>query len=305
MKWEKQGLIYTPDGSFSWAKSHAMIPTPCLLTSDIIRIYLNCCDAKGISRVGFIDVNAHHPKEIINIAANPILEIGQAGTFDENGVVQTSIVTLADGKKYLYYVGFELGTQIRYRLFTGAAISDDGETFSRIRKTPILERSDAELYFRCGPFVLFDENKFKLWYVAGSQWLTIDNKEMPIYTIHYLESLDGIHWGQAGQLCIDIQQEDEHGFGRPYVIKEDGLYKMFYSIRKKQIGYRLGYAESKDGIHWIRKDHEIGIDVSPTGWDSEMICYSAVMKYDDKVYLFYNGNGFGKTGLGLATLEAN
>lgn len=67
--------------------------------------------------------------------------------------------------------------------------------------------------------------------------------------------------------------------------------------------YRIGYAESQDGIHWTRKDECVGIDVSENGWDSEMIAYPYIYKHMDTTYLFYNGNGFGKSGFGYAILE--
>ena len=64
--------------------------------------------------------------------------------------------------------------------------------------------------------------------------------------------------------------------------------------------YRIGYAESTDGIHWERKDHLSGIDVSVEGWDADMISYPCVFKKDEELVMLYNGNGFGKTGFGYA-----
>lgn len=304
MKWQKQGLIYVAQGEYPWAKSHAMLPTPDLISDEILRVYLTYCDEHGIGRVGYTDLAAHAPSTILAISSKPILDIGLPGTFDENGVLQTSIVTLPNGDKYLYYVGFELGHKIRYRLLTGLAISrDGGETFARFKKTPILERSNEELYFRCGSFVMLDNGLFRLWYVAGSEWTFLQGKEVPIYTIRYLESYDGIHWGDEGHTCIDIQFPNEHGFGRPYVVKADYGYQMFYSIRTIDKGYRLGYAESKDGITWERKDDQLNLDVSSQGWDSETICYAAITSYQQETLLFYNGNYFGQSGFGYARLE--
>lgn len=301
MKWEKKGLIFCANKEYDWMYSHAMIPTPILINEKTLRVYCTFCDKEGRGRVGFVDIDSFNPKKIINISKEPIVDIGLPGTFDENGSVVCSVLKEKD-KYYLYYVGFEIGTKIRYRLLTGLALGDDGLNFKKIKKTPVLERTDKEIYFRCGPFVLFEENKFKLWYVGGSDWEIIDDKMMPVYRIKYAESEDGIHWPEESILCIDIENENEHGFGRPYVIKDKNIYKMFYSIRVKHKGYRLGYAESVDGIHWERKDNEIGIDVSENGWDSEMICYSAVINIHGKTYMFYNGNEFGKTGFGYAEL---
>jgi hypothetical protein len=78
---------------------------------------------------------------------------------------------------------------------------------------------------------------------------------------------------------------------------------MFFASRTRSKGYRLRYAESTDGLNWTRKDDEIGIDVSESGWDFEMISYPSVVKYKNKVYLFYNGNNLGETGFGYAELE--
>jgi hypothetical protein len=303
MKWHKQGLIYVPNGKQSWSKTHAMVPTPELL-EDRIRIYLTSCDELGVGRAGYIEVSAEDPKNILHITETPILDIGLPGSFDDNGIIPTSVLTLPDGRKYLYYVGFEIGTKIPYRMLTGIAQSkNQGKTFERVLRTPILERSQKELYFRCGPFVMLDDGLFKLWYVAGSEWFNLNGKDVPVYTIHYLESNDGLTWGNEGLECLKMESQDEHGFGRPYVIKEKGLYKMFYSIRFKQKGYRLGYAESRNGVDWQRKDNEMGLDASQSGWDSETVCYSAVISYRDRTYLFYNGNDFGRSGFGYACLE--
>ncbi|MCX6355552.1 MAG: hypothetical protein NTZ78_11720 [Candidatus Aureabacteria bacterium] len=304
MRWNKKGLIYVADGEYGWAKTHAMLPTVDPLMGDPIRAYVTCRDEKGIGRIGCVELMRHDLSKIVAISSEPVLDIGEAGTFDENGVVAISLVNLPDGKKFLYYTGFELGYRIRYRLLSGLAVSsDNGMSFKRLQRTPILERSDKELYFRCASFVLLENDVFRMWYVAGSKWIEIDGKKKPVYTINYLESKDGIHWPQEGRVCIGIIRDEEHGFGRPYVIRDGQVYKMFYSIRVKGKGYRLGYAESGDGVEWVRRDEETGIDASEDGWDSEMICYSCILDIHGKRYMLYNGNGFGATGFGYAVLE--
>jgi predicted GH43/DUF377 family glycosyl hydrolase len=304
MQWRKLGVVYQPDGSLWWAKSHAAIPTPEVLTENIIRIYIYCRDENNVGRTGYVDVSTNDPREILSIANEPILDVGQPGTFDENGAIVNCIVNIDNQIKYLYYTGFELGHQIRYRLLSGLAASkDSGRTFQRIQKTPVLERSGKELYFRCASFVRYEDGVFKQWYVAGSDWTQVGEKPLPVYEIRYIESKNGIHWPDEGVTCIKIENEDEHGFGRPYVTKVNDLYKMHYSIRRRSVGYRLGYAESQDGIRWTRKDDLLGLDVSEQGWDSEAIMYSAVIEVKGNTYMFYNGNDFGGSGFGLAILD--
>ena len=105
----------------------------------------------------------------------------------------------------------------------------------------------------------------------------------------------------AGLVAIDLSSEDEYAISRPSVIKESGVWKMWYSYRGD--AYRIGYAESLDGRAWIRKDEYSGIETSKTGWDSEMIEYPFVFRHDGELYMLYNGNNYGESGFGLAIYQ--
>jgi hypothetical protein len=305
MFWEKLGIVYCPNGTNRWAISHAMIPTPFRLSDQLVRIYLTFCDEHGLGRPGYVDVMANNPRKVVSVSQQPLLELGLPGTFDENGLLSCSVVDAGNGMLYMYYVGFELGKKIRYRLLTGLAISHDGgNTFIRYSQTPVLERSDKELFFRCGPCCLFDAKLFRMWYVAGSEWVVVNGKEMPVYDIRYIESNDGIKWPSEGKVHIPITDPDEHGFGRPYVIlKPNGGYRMFYSVRRRSLGaYRLGYAESHDGTIWTRMDDKLNLEVSPKSFDSRAIMYAAPIDLFGQLYVFYNGNDFGRRGFAVARL---
>lgn len=305
MKWRKLGVVWNTSGEMVWSKSHAMGPTPFRLNNDVIRIFLTTLDEKGRGRPMYLDVSAENPTQVLGICKAPLMDIGEPGAFDDNGLMAISFVQTAPGTLMMFYAGFELCTHIRYRIFSGLAISKDGgETFYRHSRAPILDRTDKELFFRCGPFAMFDEGVFKLWYVAGSEWTSLNGKPMPVYDLRYQESKDGIHWADEGELSMAITGEDEHGFGRPWIVKR-GLndYQLFYSIRRRSYGaYRLGYAESADGIHWVRKDEQMGLDVTPGEFDSDAIMYSSVISVGEKTYCFYNGNNFGEQGFGVAEL---
>lgn len=305
MKWRKLGVVWNTDGSYPWAKTHAMGPTPFRLNDEVIRVFITCLDEKGRGRPGYVDVAANDPSRVLGISPYAVIDIGEPGTFDDNGLMAISIVQPELNTLFMYYAGFEICTHIRYRIFSGLAVSKDGgKTFTRYSRTPILDRTSKELFFRGGPFAMFDEGVFKLWYVAGSEWISLNGKPMPVYDLRYQESRDGIHWSESGKLSMAITGEDEHGFGRPWVIKRGpNDYQLFYSIRRRSFAaYRLGYAESTDGINWVRKDEEMGLDVTPGEFDSDAIMYSAVISVGNKTYCFYNGNNFGEQGFGVAEL---
>lgn len=302
MKWRKLGIVWNTDGQRAWSRSHAMGPTPFRLDAETIRVYLTTLDAEGLGRASYVDVSAKDPTRVLAVAQQPVLDVGEPGTFDDNGLMPLSIVRASDDALYMYYSGFELCHRIRYRIFSGVAVSrDGGDTFTRLRRTPILERSDAELFFRGGPFVLKDGDVFRMWYVAGSSWTEIDGKAMPVYDMKYAESANGIDWPTKGTTVLPITEADEHGFGRPWLIQRAHSYELFYSVRRRSLAaYRMGHAESSDGLKWQRKDADFGLDVSDAPFENEAVMYAAVIDIDGKEYCFYNGNGFGRDGFAVA-----
>ena len=50
-------------------------------------------------------------------------------------------------------------------------------------------------------------------------------------------------------------------------------------------------------------DGAAGIDVSESGWDSDMLCYPHVFWCGDRAFMLYNGSEFGRRGFGVAVLE--
>lgn len=302
MKWREHGVVWAPDGSLPWARSHATCPTPVQLPDGILRVFIQCRDSENVGRVGFVDLDPEDPRKVVRAAREPVLDAGAPGHFDDNGVFQTCVFFGPDGRLWMYFVGFELCHRIRYRLLTGLAFSEDGGlSFRRAKTTPILERSPAEPFFRCGPFVLCEEGIFRMWYIGGGGWEEVGGKAMPVYDLRYMESSDGVHWPEAGRVVLPVSDPDEHGFGRPYVVRDRGGYRMHYSIRKRSLGqYRMGYATSPDGLAWTRRDGDLGLEVAPGTWKSEALAYGAEVPLGERTWLLYNGNDFGGTGFGLA-----
>ncbi|MEW5748721.1 MAG: hypothetical protein AB1793_08085 [Candidatus Thermoplasmatota archaeon] len=296
------GLVYCPNGRSNWSQHSALTPTPIQLEDDKIRVYAGMRDNTGASRIGYVDVDADKPSRIVAVSDSPVLDVGLPGCFDDNGVILGDIAQL--GRKLLmYYVGFQLVEKVKFLAFSGLAVSvDGGERFQRCSNTPILDRSDDGLYIRAIHSVLRENGIWRAWCGVGSGWETIGGKPYPRYNIRLYESRDGIHFPDRGTVCID-NTENEYRIGRPRVVKDGDTYCMFYTKGTLTGDYIPGYAESKDGISWIRKDSEAGISLSKEGWDSKHLCYPATIRVRERTIMFYNGNDMGRTGFGYAELE--
>lgn len=305
MNWVKKGRIFKVKGDRKWALTHAQVPIVEPVNSDVLRIYYGTRDDKNRTRTSFIEVNAHNPSEILYKHPIPILKLGPAGTFDDSGVMPSEVVRYK-GRTYFYYVGWNTGNTARYRTALGLAISDDGRTFKKVFPGPVMDRNINDPVSVSCQAMINENGKLRTWYMSYLGWENINGLMEPSYEIKYAESADGINWRRDGIVAVALAQ-DEGGIACPTVIKHEGVYKMWYSVRgkeeyrtEKNNSYRIGYAESADGIRFERQDQFVGINPSKNGWDSAMIAYPSVFKTDDKLYMFYNGNGFGASGFGYA-----
>lgn len=309
MNWVKKGLIYVPDGTSNDMNSHAAIPFADVLDNDTFRIYFSSRNIKGQSLPFYIDTDINDLSAIKKIQTEPIFSLGELGTFDDSGIMP-SWITNYNSQKYMYYIAWNPQVTVSYRLSIGLAISNNnGETFTKFSNAPICDRNLHEPYFNTAPCVLLINGQWKMWYISCTKWQMINNYPEPSYHIKFAESKDGINWEKKGIVCIDYDKDAE-AIGRPSVLYKDGKYKMWYSYRKiggyrkdKNQSYKIGYAESNDGIVWNKDFKRPHIDVSTDGWDSEMITYSHVILHDHKLIMIYNGNGFGKSGFGYAVGE--
>jgi len=307
MQWEKKGkIISLDDFNIDWMESHTQVPVALLLGNGDIRLYFNS-RCQGRSLPTFVELERETYK-ITYVNERPLLDIGRPGTFDDSGVMVSSVIEI-DGKIYMYYIGWNQQVTVCYQNAIGLAVSaDGGKTFSKYSEGPILGRNVFEPIFTSSPWVIKSSDGWTMYYLSCIEWISGKTKMEPVYNIKYAVSDDGIGWRvPANNVCINGVDE---AIANPCVILDKEKYKMWYSTRKTldyrtnvNNTYRIGYAESEDGIAWERKDKEVGITLSEKGWDSEMIAYANVINLGEEKVMFYNGNGFGRSGIGYAVLK--
>lgn len=303
MMWTRQGLIFAPDGQASWIGTHAALPAV-LRLGDRERVFCASRDALGRAHIGYFELSLDHPHEILAVSPHAVLSPGPLGAFDDAGVTSACMVWHG-GRIYAYYTGWSLGKTVPFYLAVGLAVSEDGgHTFDRVSPAPILDRSAVDPFLTASPWVMIENGTWRMWYVSATEWRMMPEGPRHWYHIRYAESADGIHWRREGRVCIDYQSPGEHAIARPCVLRDGHRYRMWYCTRGDR--YRLGYAESDDGLVWTRLDASPAAALLPSesGWDSEMVGYPMVISDAGRLHLFYNGNDYGRSGIGLATADA-
>lgn len=300
LKWIKAGRIFPPPRQGGWLHSHAAVPFAMAIEEHRWRIFFTARDESDRSHTGWFELDPRFPDQPLSVSRQPVLEPGALGTFDDAGAMGSWLVASEDGLR-LYYQGWNRGHSVPFRNAIGLAVSEDGgRSFSKHGNGPILDRGVHDPCFTANPCVLVEDGLWRMWYLSGVAWQVEEDGPQPRYHIKYAESADGISWRATGRVCIDFRDETETAISRPCVLRDGDLYRMWYSYRGPH--YRIGYAESRDGLRWQRRDEAAGLEVSASGWDSEMVEYPFVFDHAGTRYMLYNGNGYGKTGIGLASL---
>lgn len=302
-RYRKLGLVYDASRhQMSWARNSALTPTPLWHPDGHIRVFAGFRDAAGISRIGYVDLDAADPTKILAVARDPALDIGRNGCFDDNGLILGDLAVVG-GELYMFYVGFQLVAKAKFLAFTGVAVSSDwGQTFRRLSEAPVIGRAAGQTTIGAVHTAWHEEGKWRLWYARGDGWENIGGIDYPRYEICCLEGSDLLDLPRNGTLCI-APTPPEYRIGRPRVYRRDGAYFMYYTKGTVGGDYFPGCAYSADGLAWTRQDHRFELALSPAGWDSRHLCYPAFLEGGGREYLFYNGNDMGRDGFGVAVRE--
>jgi hypothetical protein len=199
----------------------------------------------------------------------------------------------------VWYLGWSLGVTVPFNNFIGLAIGPREGILERASPAPVLDRSAVDPLCIGYPWVVRDAKGYRMWYGSHLEW-GAEGLAMR-HAIKEAESADGVVWQRDGAPVLIPGGGKEYALSRPCVVRDADRFRMWYSRRYKT--YRLGYAESDDGRIWERRDEVLRV-VGPAGeWEREAMAYPSVFDCAGRRYMLYNGEGYGRTGFGLAILE--
>jgi hypothetical protein len=294
-------LLYAPRGERDFLISHAAVPFAEALGGGLHRIWFSPRDAQNRSHIAWLVLDLHRPQQILELAETPALAPGPPGAFDDRGAMM-SWMTEHAGRRTLYYIGFNTRGTVPFHVSIGSAQAAADGSWVR-HPGPLLERSREDPWFVGGPCVLADADGFRMWYLSGLGWEEIAGRLSPSYRICDAVSPDGDRWSARGRVAVPLIGE-EYAIARPCVLRAGPEYLMWFCARTRRAPYRLGAARSADGIDWRRAPELAGLAPADSGWDSEMVAYPHVFEHAGERWMLYCGDGFGRTGFGLAKWDA-
>ncbi|MFM0011357.1 glycoside hydrolase family protein [Paraburkholderia sediminicola] len=301
MRWRKLGKVFGAAGEHPWMLTHAANPVAEWRHGNIFRVYFSARDAQRRAHIGYVDIDLNAPQKILSLSDTPVIAPGETGLFDDSGTSMGCLVH-HNGQRYLYYLGWNLGVTVPWRNSIGLAVSDGPDApFVKVSRAPVMDRNETDPFSISYPWVLVDGDRWRMWYGSNLSWGTGTRQDEMNHLFKYAESDDGRTWRRDGAIALPFKDETEYAMSKPTVVRDADLYRMWYSYRGQ--AYRIGYAESPDGVSWTRRDELVGIGPSESGWDVDTVCYPCVFDHAGERFILYNGSRYGDTGFGLAVLE--
>ena len=301
--WEKLGHLFDPTAAAQHPKlaSHAANPLALHLEGDVYRVFYSGRDALKRSSVGGVDIDLK-TREIVGTHAAPFFTHGPAGSFYADGVSIGNCYSVGS-ETYMLFMAWQVSGHEHWRGEIGRLRLTAQMGLELANNTPFMALSTADPISLSYPWVRqVPQGGYEMWYGSTLRW-DAGNGEME-HVLNHATSNDGQIWQTKGQQVpslIGVAQ----AFSRPTVAAHpDGGLEMWFSYRgKPNKSYRIGYARSENGRDWRLALDMAGIDVSPRGWDSQMLEYPFVLDHAGERYMLYNGNGYGESGFGLAVLR--
>lgn len=323
--WVKRGVILKP--GFAGPRSTSRVSAPSLvkLKDGRLRMYFwttgaspageppKSGDSEHYHYIFAAESSATNPFEWKLVKKEPMLAPATSGNIRDKGPSFPWVVRRDDGPWLMYYGAWgSWAPKKNLSNRTGLAISkDEGITWEVVNETmlPLGKPGsyDAGLtgsvdVMRTAP------NKYMMWYTAGERYQQIGDVWRGIVHVGMARSTNGTDWVKYPEPAMRARLESVKPFeavvSKPSVVLIDGVYHMWFSIfAMDDVGYRLGYARSKDGLKWERfADRQI-IPLTPGEFDSVNQSYPNVVDMGKQLWMFYTGDAFGATGIGLATLD--
>ncbi len=299
MRWEKLGRLYCPQPVHPKLATHAANPLAVALDGDLYRVFFSGRDDQNRSSVGFVDVNIVS-RQVMYVHDRPAFEHGPADSFYSHGVSVGNCYEVGSSR-YMLFMGWQRPPDSHWRGDIGRLVVSGDLSLSLDGTDPLMTSDQHDPVSLSYPWVARERGGYRMWYGSTRSW-DAGNGEM-LHVINEAASADGNRWSRNG-LALPYVIGRAQAFSRPSVVAHpDGGYEMWFSYRGGGgDAYRIGYASCTDASGWRLRLDEAGIDVSGSGWDSEMIEYPFVFEHRGQRFMLYNGDGFGRSGLGLAVL---
>jgi hypothetical protein len=311
-KWEKKGLILKPGFAGTRSADLLSAPSVVMLPDERLRLYFW---GRGNAHcyIYAVEASPSNPMQWELVKPQPMLTPAPAGTMNNVGPGFPFVLPRDDGPWLMYYCSWgSWAPKGKISNRTCLALSYDAGMTWTVAREPLLPLGKPGSFdggLTGSVYVMrTGKSNYQMWYTAGGRYEMIGPINRAIANIGYATSTNGIEWKKHPEAVMTPREKAvkpyEAVVSKPSVLRLNGKYHMWLSVFcMEDRGYRIEYAQSEDGVRWRRSFDEEVLPPTPGGFDSANQSYANVIEQGEELWMFYTGNGFGRTGIGLATLR--
>ena len=210
-------------------------------------------------------------------SANPILDTLGHPTNPFLSIPALSVIrTSSDYKMWL-------SEYVDQKNQIGLATSTDGLNWTKYPVNPVLSPKLNDLWEQGvgGPSVVYTDNLYIMWLTS------LNFTQIESFRISRATSPDGINWSPQEIIFTksDVAWESE-GVNSPSVLLVNNQYEMWYGARDSAGVWRIGYANSDDGISWNR--HSTPVLQPSLPWEGTVVAAANVIRLDGMYHMYYH-----------------
>lgn len=300
------GVVFGPDllPPHPQLASHASNPTPLHLGGAEYRVFYASRDEQNRSSLAFFDFDVD-AIEVTNIGQEPLFSFGGTGTFFSHGVTPGSIYE-ADGHLWLSFMGWKT-PGLGAHWFGEIGLLNLNEQKSRTTlwsKGPLLGRRKSDPVSLSYPGVVrLDAGGYLMIYGSTVTW-DAGNDEM-LHVLKVATSPNGFDWHPIAHPHPHILGSAQAFSGPNLLSRGEGIYDVYFSYRGAPPSkYKIGRSrfDSKD-FSWRRLPDPVIVGLDPNTIGLEMQEYPALFRHEGRTFMLFNGDGYGRTGVGLAVAD--
>lgn len=281
----------------TWAASGARLPTPLRICTDTYRVYFAARCPENFSRIGYLDIYFNENNAFVqSYSTSPSLDLGDVGMFDEHGSLPSAVLQL-DDRLLMFYTGWRRCVQESFfQASIGIAESyDNGITFNRLFKGPILGQNIYDPTLAASPTIFIKDERIFLVYCSGKNWIYHSQGPWPRYLLQAREVLCLNTFRLSDP--IDLVSLDAEHFNqtRGQIISHNAGYSLILcATNGSHMPYHLYSSFSANRFPLFTDRPQLITAYDQLDGACQMQCYPAVIEADGCSMLFFNGNQYGK-----------
>jgi hypothetical protein len=217
------------------------------------------------------------------------------GSFDEHGV-SGSYFSLSRHQLTIWNFGWKRLSGKAWINSIGIAKVPLGLNQTNVVNNLAFASNSNDTHGLAYPYISIINSKEMFFYASFDQYGIPSENEPYSFTAKSAEILKDFELSSPTRMINHMAGMSAQS--RPCIIQDGNMYRAWVSVKGTE--YEICSMVSADGINWTWDDSGNNLQAKGLGNEKEQVCYSHVVEHGRERFMFYNGDGFGMTGIGIA-----